>query len=60
MLTKNQKIQLEQLQNHKTLFVGYSCPPLMRTFEKLVELGYARVSKKYQIGKDFEIIEVQK
>ena len=40
-LTKNQKQELQNLETHGRLYVGYNSPEIMRTFDALVRKGYA-------------------
>ncbi len=55
-LTKIQKEQLTNLQENKRLYVGYNCPSIIRTFNKLVEKGYAKALKTSRMGEYFEIV----
>lgn len=42
-LTENQKQLLESLKENETLYTGYNCPDVMRTFNALVRKGLATV-----------------
>lgn len=55
-LTKNQNEALENLRENTRLYVGYVTPRIMRTFDKLVEKGFAKVTDSSSYGKHFEII----
>jgi hypothetical protein len=55
-LTKVQTRELSELRKYGWLFVGYRSPSLVRTFDKLVEKGYAKVVETNQYGKRYQAI----
>lgn len=51
------KVQKEQLREYGPLFVSYHGSAIMRTFNKLVEKGYAQETDRISgSGKQFEIV----
>ena len=52
-LTKVQKQQLENLQSNGKLYVGHNSPLIIRTFDKLVEKGLARIVDTSTYGKHY-------
>ena len=42
-LTKRQQEELENLKENGTIYVGYNSSDIMRTYNKLVEKGYAKI-----------------
>lgn len=52
-LTTKQQDQLNQLNEYGPLFVGYNSRPIMNTFDKLVEKGYAKEVRHDSYGKTY-------
>jgi hypothetical protein len=53
-LTKRQAEHRNDLVKNEKLYVGYNSPDIMRSFNALVEKGYAKVIKEYPgLGKKF-------
>lgn len=53
-LTPKQQEALAQLTKYGSLTVGYQSPTIMRTFEKLVEKGFAYIVCEYKgIAKEY-------
>lgn len=57
-LTKVQAKYREDLKSNLKLYIGYNCPSIMKSFNILVEKGFAKVVKEYPgLGKDFVTTE---
>lgn len=54
-LTKVQQVRLDQLKTGP-FYVSYGSPVIMRTFEKLVEKGLAKVAEVLPTGKKYQAI----
>lgn len=53
-LTKVQQTNLNELIKNGSLYIGYGCPVLIRTFDKLVEKGLAKVILATSTGKKYQ------